>query len=117
MLRILDEVGGELLFGRQVDLTVWDVAAARDTAIDLVYELPDPEEAIRETSRAEGHSKLTTLPLAFHSDHDSEVYSASRGVRDGEQIVALGMNPYGHPPQPRSTASQAERHLERYPAP
>jgi Kef-type K+ transport system membrane component KefB len=117
MLRILDEIGGELLFGRQVDLTVWDVAAARDTVIDLVYELPDPEEAVTDISPAGGNSRLTTLPLAFHSNHDSEVYSATRAVRDGEQIIALGMNPDGDRQQPHSTAGQAEQHLERYPAP
>ncbi len=93
MVRMVEELDAEILFGRQVDLTVWDVAAARGAVVDLEYEVPDPEEMIQSGSHLSGRSRLTSLPLVFRSDHSCDIYSAGRAVRAGEQIIALGMDP------------------------
>lgn len=84
--------------------------------VELVADLTGVDGAMR-SHDVLAKVGLDKLPLAFHSDHESEVHSAARAVRDGEQIIALGMNPDGHRAQLHSTASQAERPLERYPSP
>lgn len=95
LLRMLEELGGELLFGRKVDVAMWDIAAAHDRVADLIYEVPDPELMVADNSQPVARSNLTSLPLAFRSDRSAEVFSATRAVRPGEHIVALGMDPGG----------------------
>lgn len=91
MIRLLDEVSGEPLFGRNIDLTVWDVAVAADTVVDLTYELADPKDVVSGAPRNRNRSDLESLPLVVRSTHSSDVFSSNREVRDGEQVVAIGM--------------------------
>jgi Kef-type K+ transport system membrane component KefB/Trk K+ transport system NAD-binding subunit len=90
MLRLLDDLGGELLFGRQVDLADWDVAVAHRTVVDLSYELADPEDVVRSAARSTNRSTLSSLPLVVRSDSSVEVFSPERRVREGDQVLALG---------------------------
>jgi hypothetical protein len=92
---MLDELGGELLFGRKVDVAMWDVATAHDRVVDLIYEIPDPERVVQGSAQPAARSSLTSLPLAFLSDFSAEVFSAARPVRPDEHIVALGMDTGG----------------------
>lgn len=91
MTRLLDEVSGETLFGRNVDLTVWDVAVSADTVIDLTYTVADPDEVVRDTPRAIPRDDLQSLPLVVRSSAGCDVFSSSREVSDGEEVVAIGM--------------------------
>jgi len=104
-VRMLTELGGELLFGRKVDITMWDTAAMHDRVVELAYEVPDPEQVVTE-SQPTARSNLICLPLAFRSDHDAEVFSATRPVRPGEHVAAIGMDPGG---DVGPVATEAER--------
>ncbi len=91
MTRLLEEVSGEHLFGRRVDLTVWDVAVAANTVADLTYELVDPEDVVAAAPPSRSRSHLQSLPLVVRSEHRTDIFSSNREVRDGEQVVAIGM--------------------------
>ncbi|MDJ0497800.1 MAG: cation:proton antiporter [Acidimicrobiia bacterium] len=93
MLRLLDDLGAELLFGRQIDLAEWDVAVSHKAALDLSYELADPEEIVRHPHHHTDRSTLSSLPLVVRSEHSVDVFSASRTVKEDEQVVALGKAP------------------------
>ena len=91
MTRLLDEVAGEQLFGRCVDLTVWDVAVMAENVVDLAYTVADPDEVVRKTPRGTPRPDVQSLPLVVRSAQGCDVFSSDREVRDGEEVLAIGM--------------------------
>lgn len=90
MIRMLEEINGGRLFGRAVDLTEWDVAAARDELVELRYEVADPEDVLGHEPRGNPDRNLETLPLLVRTAHHWDIFSAERDVRAGELVLALG---------------------------
>lgn len=93
MLRLLDDLGAELLFGRQIDLAEWDVAVGHSAVVDLSYELVDPEDVVQNAGHSTSRSTLASLPLVVRSEQAVDVFSAERSVREGDQVLALGKAP------------------------
>ncbi|MDJ0953639.1 MAG: cation:proton antiporter [Acidimicrobiia bacterium] len=91
LIRMLDEIGGKQLFGRPIDLTVWDVAVATGRTVDLEYAVADPEEVFSNEPRGIGRRELESLPLVIRSEQGWDLFSVDREMKPGETILALGM--------------------------
>jgi Kef-type K+ transport system membrane component KefB len=93
VLRMLEEIDGGQLFGRAVDLTEWDFAAATDGTIDLQYEVADPEDVFSSLPRENEWRELQSLPLIVRSEHGWDLFSNDRDLPAGARVLAIGMKP------------------------
>ena len=97
MHRMLEAIEGKPLFGRAIDISVWDVAAATGRTVDLEYTVPDPDEIFASEPMGNGRRELESLPLIVRSDHGWDLFSGETDVRPGETILALGTKPLRQP--------------------
>ena len=86
---MLRSMGGEVAFGRPVDIASWDVQTDEGRVSEMRFEVPDPEEAITWEPVPAGSPPGAVLPLAVLGETATSPYSMSAPLRTGETVLVL----------------------------
>ena len=90
MHSMLDELDGELLFGRPVDVDLWDADLEQDRVVDLEYSIAEPSELLEAKSIDKRQAALTSLPLVIQTPDGYEPYVGDRDLASDDRVEALG---------------------------
>jgi hypothetical protein len=91
MFEMLEDLGGELLFGRPVDIASWDADLDQGRLDELDYEMVDPEMVTELNSSGDLSNKaVATLSLAVESEAGIKPFSPGVEIGDGGRVRALG---------------------------
>ncbi len=90
MHAMLDELDGELLFGRPVDIGLWDADLDQNRTQDLEYAIAEPSEILNASGVDERQAALTSLPLVIHTPDGYEPYVSERDLASHDRVLALG---------------------------
>ncbi len=97
MVAMLEELGGQLLFGRDIDLAAWDADLDQDRTTELKYVVADPESLMAEGTPVEPQqAQLVTLPLVVKRNGYTELFSADSDLDPEDRVIALGRPDYRH---------------------
>lgn len=92
---LLDELGGELLFGRQEDMESWDADLEAGRLVDLDYSIGEPED-VAETATADAIDMGTvTLPLVIKTRDGVVPFTGQQDLAPTDTIIGLG-RPQAH---------------------
>ncbi len=91
LLRMLDEVGGHLLFSRQADLPAWDANIEQGRVEELTYTVAEPEALLARGS-AVLHDRATTvsLPLVIETKVGVVLFTGDHELGPEDRVIALG---------------------------
>jgi Kef-type K+ transport system membrane component KefB/Trk K+ transport system NAD-binding subunit len=94
--RLVAEAGASILFGRPVDIGVWDAALAEGRATALQIHVTDPE-TIAQTSRAATDSETgrTGLPMVVERKGKTLLYRDDLELADGDRIEGISRETTG----------------------
>jgi len=106
MRAMVEDLGGQLLFGRSVDIASWDVDVDQGRVVDLTYtvsslESADSVESIDKPSAL----NLSSLPLIIRKRRGSDMFDPNRDLETGDRVIALGRAE--HPVSPHDVPSVA----------
>lgn len=90
MHSMLDELDGELLFGRPVDVDLWDADLEQDRVVDLEYSIAEPSDLLEADGVDEQQAALTSLPLVIQTPEGYEPYVSDRDLASDDRVEALG---------------------------
>jgi Kef-type K+ transport system membrane component KefB len=91
MFEMLDDIGGELLFGRPIDIAAWDADLDQGRLDQLDYEVVDPETMKEHNGSADLPDKaVATLSLAVVSEAGIKPFSPGVEIGDQGRVRALG---------------------------
>ena len=106
MRRVLDGMGGELLFGRPVDLLAWDADLDQGRVVDLDYQVAEPEALLESSQPDPAQSELVTLPLVTRSPDKAMPFSGEHELGASTHVLALGVASFESPS--RSAAAKPD---------
>ena len=91
LLRLLDEVGGQLLSSRPLDVATWDADIEQGRVEELVYTVAEPE-AILARGSAVLHDRATTvsLPLVIETANGIELFTGDHELSPTDRVIAIG---------------------------
>jgi Kef-type K+ transport system membrane component KefB len=88
---MLEEIGGELLFSRAVDVASWDADLDLDRVTELSYAVADPEDALTHGAAVDpGRARVTSLPLVVEGADAVRLFSSHAALQEGDRVIALG---------------------------
>jgi hypothetical protein len=90
MHSMLDELDGELLFGRPVDVDLWNADLERGRVVDLEHSIAEPSELFETAGVDERQAALTSLPLVIQTPDGYEPYASDRDLAGDDRVEALG---------------------------
>lgn len=90
LTRMLDEIGGDLLFGRASDIASWDADLDAGRLVDLTYSISEPEAVIAGSAPDGEASRTVTLPLVIQSGSGVVPFTGSQELTAPDRVVGLG---------------------------
>ncbi len=91
VLAIVKEIGGELLFARTADIVSWDADLELGRAVELTFEVAEPESVLAGASAVDRRlAELTSLPLVIERHERTEVFSADQDLGPAGRVIGLG---------------------------
>jgi hypothetical protein len=104
MFAMLEDLDGDLLFGRPIDLPSWDADLEADRLEDLDIAMADPQQIIAGGAVIDpSAAAIETLPLVIQTERGAELFSERRELPDDAHVVAIGRRtPRTAIPEPRT---------------
>lgn len=90
---MLRSIGGEIAFGRPIDISSWDVQTDQGRVSEMRFEVPDPDEAASWEPVPAGSPPGAVLPLAVLGEPVTSPYSSSAVLRTGATVLVLAREP------------------------
>lgn len=90
LVGMLDEIGGDLLFGRGSDVASWDADLDAGRLIDLTYSISEPEEVMAGTAPDRETSQTVSLPLVIQTERGVVPFTGSQELAAHDRVIGLG---------------------------
>lgn len=94
---MLGEFGGDLMFGRRVDVARWEQAVTAGRCSDVSYTMAGPE-AVLESGHtvSPADTRIESLPVVIQSGDRLVPYTSNQSLAEGDIVKGLG-SPSQHP--------------------
>ncbi|MGI9641820.1 MAG: cation:proton antiporter [Acidimicrobiia bacterium] len=107
MVEVLDEFGGEMLFGRTVDIANWNTDIERGSVSELSYTVEEPDDVIADgVPQASQASTVESLSMVVATGTEARPFTQSSDLSAPSRVIALGREVNAIPPDHELIGSQ-----------